>query len=864
MYENVDFKYNNFCIAPLVNTFASIDTTNTTAVLQIRNTSGAVQANYDLNPTLSQGLSVDSLVYVGPVNTSTLADGMPFFTLEHVSSSSCSIKRWEMNDTFNRLDLVQTLNISNHENYNFDCYSMSIEHYTTEFSYAEGPATGHIEVDSVIRLSIGDHIYLGPSTHASNMNAFEEVSISSISGTLLEIAPTASGVGSATEYYYNAGDPVTYYKDILLFSDVGMNNSTTKGTLYRLDSTTGTVSGTNTNGMYKDIIASCYGIPYYNTVGFIKTANLLYVDIDDYEVKKSVVLVNTESDDRTIVPTTDLEFTTTSVFRLQKKITLRDDVGEQHEHTWVNYNYHQDGVVPYVDNITMWAYPNILSNQEQTTIYVLVRDQYGNALSNITVYFDKVSGDSAGGYDDINKQAVTNIEGIASLTYTCGWSEPTLPDTCCEDIVLNAKAAGSNVFTGSEYVWGNISVQLKKKYIHVSPEGFIEQKIDSKEIDLTIIQLAVVAIEYVVHQWKNFSVPRGRDSQTDSGLRNLFLLKDFEEEINQTLLPDFEGTAPLVQLVKKEDDLQISQTYISRHLPYGHQDTVEVNQFRFLVDALPLFWSEKNSIDTDIWIKLAPFGFDLDQITLEFNVREVSHAGDTGFIDYANTEYITVLTFDAGGGLLGLDITVNPPTNFHHNGVVYVFITVYDKATPTNKITIDYWFKLLADYKAPFIINEWPGREALDVPVDTDIHFDIMDYGVGVDIDTLEFYVNNRLKTTVTTTISGGYHVHFDATKNYHYGQTTEITVRAKDASDQENYLFDTYRFHCIGSSGPWFDPQSFVPEDCKSAVYRKLGEITLNVYDINDTGLDKDSITLDIDKKTRLTTITPIMLRIE
>ncbi len=108
-YENIEFNFNNFCIGALIDTYCSIDTTNATAVMQVKTNTGQNQGNYDLTPTITQGVSVNSLEYPGPRSTSTHADGMPFWTLERNSSTQCTIKQWELNDTLNRLDLIKTI-----------------------------------------------------------------------------------------------------------------------------------------------------------------------------------------------------------------------------------------------------------------------------------------------------------------------------------------------------------------------------------------------------------------------------------------------------------------------------------------------------------------------------------------------------------------------------------------------------------------------------------------------------------------------------------------------------------------------------------------------------------------------------------
>ena len=103
MYENVEFNFNNFCIGALVDTYCSIDTTNAAAVMQVKTNTGQSQGNYTLTPTITQGVSVKSIEYIGPRSTSSHADGMPFWTLERSSSTQCVIRQWELNDTLNRI-----------------------------------------------------------------------------------------------------------------------------------------------------------------------------------------------------------------------------------------------------------------------------------------------------------------------------------------------------------------------------------------------------------------------------------------------------------------------------------------------------------------------------------------------------------------------------------------------------------------------------------------------------------------------------------------------------------------------------------------------------------------------------------------
>jgi hypothetical protein len=600
-------------------------------------------------------------------------------------------------------------------------------------------------------------------------------------------------------------------------------------------------------------------------LGYIKGRNILYLDISDYSLYKSAALTNYKADKVTTIDVYDVALTSTSIYRLQDRTMRRNDDGTKSDYAWATYNFHKDAVVQYTDTITMWADPAVVGNQESTTIYALVRNQYGAVLSGKTVHFDKISGDSAGSFDDPNKEATTSGNGIASIGYTTGWYDPGIADSCCEAIYLTSYTDGANVLTGSQYVWDAVELTLYKKFIG---DLVYMTQIDNEFSSVnTLEQLAAFNSYLYTQNLSRFQFPGGHwsgNSPPGDNTKILIQLATFSSDnLLEQLDNEFDSEVHLDQWKNKTDTGQLSQTYVSRHVSSGHQDTAEIAQFQFIIDAIPAFWSEKNPLDTDIWIKLAPYGYSLNQSTLVFRVKEMSYAGNTGWINYEGTSYITVNTWDAGGGLLGLDITVDPPQNFHHNAIVYVFIEVYDTAPTPNIIVIDYWFKIIPDFGIPYVTNEDPAREEEGVAVDTNISFDIMDVGVGVDIDNLEFYVNNRYKIPTTSGISGGYHVFFDPTEDFYYSQTVEITVKARDLSDNANEVYDMWRFYIADSDGPWIDPDSFIPKLCSKGVYRKQTPVAFSVYDINDTGIDESSVIVYIGGKERNVTLVPIIYRI-
>ena len=172
-YENVEFTYNNFCIGPQGGTFCSINTTNVSTTLQVKNSTGTLLHNYSVDPDLVQDVSIRSIEYLGPRNTNGFFDGAPFFTLEHNSSTQCTIRAWKFNSTTSTLekdyDIVTSTSGSNY----FDCHDMAIEYYHAGFDVATTTGTGRIKLDSIGSVVSGTELLLGPSTDVTNLNATE-------------------------------------------------------------------------------------------------------------------------------------------------------------------------------------------------------------------------------------------------------------------------------------------------------------------------------------------------------------------------------------------------------------------------------------------------------------------------------------------------------------------------------------------------------------------------------------------------------------------------------------------------------------------------------------------------------------------
>jgi len=870
VYENVRIPASpdcpNFCVCPRsTNEFCYVDHVNDLFRI-VRASDGAVQQTYTISSGIDQ---VVSLEYTGPRNLlgsfAQLGDELPFFTLEHISSTSCEIKWWKLNNTSNTLDWQKTITLSGS---NYDCYDMAVKHRETSFAANTTSGTGVIQLTSVSGVEIGDDLLLGPSSDGDNFSAFEYVTVTGVSGDYVYLDSSKPIYEYRTDHV-DGPDPITFWKYAYIFSDVGQTAETNKGSLYSVKIKDGTVLEVDNSGIYSGVRASAWSRKY-QSVGFVQDTSILYVNTDTCQIQKSQALTNIDDDDVTIIPVYDLVFDDVAIYRLQKATTRAAENGDKTTETWTTYNYQFDTIVPYTKSIIVSTVPDsIVLNAEQVTVKAIVRDQFGVGINLKTVTFS--DSPDFGAFTPIDGQAITNTSGVTSVVYTTNYYNPADAGTDTEDITINVKTTGGvDEITGDDNVWDRADLLFHKKFT-MELDGTVIQKptlsgswpTEGSDLYTQLYMTQVSGMEnaFYVKSLSKFQFPGGDWIVTgapNDNATSITQILDFSSEMKfDQLSSGVENELPVIQDKEQSNDLQISQLYISRHYSTGHKDNVNIAQFKFIEDAIPAFWSEKNPVNTNIYIHLLKYAFDLNQSTLVFKVREVSYAGDTGYVVVTPQ----TITSDGSGGL---HVTYDPPNDFHHNATIYVSIEIYDVAPIPNIILTDYWFKIIPDYRAPYIENEFPTREEENVNTDTNISFDVFDAGVGVDINSLEFYVNNRYKVPTITTISGGYHVSYNPTTDFYYGQTVEITVKVRDLSGYRNQLYDMWRFYCEGSTGPWIDPDSFYPRNCSKGTYRKLTGISANIYGINDTGIDQSSILVRIGGKTRDVTITPIIYRID
>jgi hypothetical protein len=278
---------------------------------------------------------------------------------------------------------------------------------------------------------------------------------------------------------------------------------------------------------------------------------------------------------------------------------------------------------------------------------------------------------------------------------------------------------------------------------------------------------------------------------------------------------------------------------------------VTVNQYDFIVSASPVPFSYKNPIDSDVWIKLGNYTYPLASGTTVLTLNgEVKTPLD-------------IIPFYTGLG--GFTAQWNNNEVFEYDSQVDVRWTVYDEASPANKIEFIYWFRTVGDFTGPRASNESPQDNATNVSVSTCIEFTVRDYETGVNINTLELYVNNVSIPHTSLTISevstsDGYKIVYCPVEKFLYGDDVAVSIYVKDLATEPNYLFHVYSFRTEYSTPPRVVGQD--PSPCIGYVPID-SDVSVDVVD-GGHGLDKDSIDMGVEDKMVQPRKLPIIYREE
>jgi hypothetical protein len=941
-HENIRIQQPNFCLGPQSGTICTVDTTNPQTVLRIKNTSGATVADYSFSSNILN--SNVRLEYAGPRNLPSMLNDLTFFTFEKVSNNSCIIKRWMTRVSSSELLLKEQIVKNSTGNERYNGIDFAVEYYTRAFSRPNS-YYNYLDMDSTTNVKNGTRLFIGPSTDTDNLGASEVAVVSHI---IDYIGGKRVYLTAPLKYQYVIGDPISFYCFVYLYSADGYAGDPNKGALYKFDAYSWSTVSISAKSFYKRV-NSCRWCPMAGSIASIINTNMLFVSpYNSYQNWRSMFLSNVTSDTVNHFTVYDVIFDEYNIYKLQRYITLKNDEGIKETFNWDDYNFQQDTLLPYTNNVNLKLDQSVVIGQYQNVdIFAQVRDQFHVGLRDVNLSFYK-EGDLGALFYPLSGNVITDSNGDASINYRSG-SEYVGHNK------ISVRATGSSNYTGSVYSWSTNNIL---SYPHADPViTSLWAKKDFSGSTRSIRQLRSTYQFYdgELHLWVSpylrikalsyFTSPGGNwgpsiklhpeyepdynqyytpshivatwlpmlyrgdgnhfDGPADGGNLGftsywapgggwpylydeepffigdrITLLEDFDAVSKIKSLTEFllypeggyeeDGFVPYVIIYQPDESGygQISQLKLIHHthwvdaMPYDELWAgVNLDQFIFVEDAVPSFWSEKNPIITNIWLRLRPFAFSLNFNSLRMWVREVSYISDSGY--YEITDELEITTFDAGGGTLGLEIFYNPPEDFLHGSLVYVRIEVYDEAYIPNFIYVSYWFKIIPDYKAPYILNMSPDMDETNVPVDTNIYLEIKDEGSGIDIGTLELLINSRRMSPDYLTIEEVsryyYKITYNPPENLYFNKDYKVSVKVSDISANKNALNTSYYFSTSDSSGVQIvDPN---PGVCKRGMKRFNDVSVIALSDGN--GVDANSIRMQVYNKDVHPNIVPIIYRI-
>lgn len=360
-------------------------------------------------------------------------DGESFWTMENIdgtASNGFRIRRWVIENFV--MVLQQTFTFATNATDTFESGAMTVERYEGIIAANGAENTNLLNVtidndDGTIfdLLTPGTKLYLGPSTKSGFEGQFERVTVNSTTD------PNSVTLTGNKSVGFNAGDPLTFSKNIWFFNQHYLKQSGAGG-LYKVSALDGSILTRDQGGAYKDVEAAAFH-NVQNFTGtlasnnghyllFIRTSNLLFIDPNDANlpVALSAVQNNINAAATEVFVVYDLGIEGDTIFRLQLKFNINGS-----ESTETNYNYQLATFRPFPTAIALTANPAIIvaGNAVSTsTIEATVTDQYAlpyvkSPAAQITF---GISGGGTGSAISPSTATPLNSLGQATATYTSG------------------------------------------------------------------------------------------------------------------------------------------------------------------------------------------------------------------------------------------------------------------------------------------------------------------------------------------------------------------------------------------------------------------------------------------------------------
>jgi len=292
--------------------------------------------------------------------TSLEHDGINFWSMQDITAgASVSIKRWHLEN--NIVELKDTFNFTP----NFDSDAFTVEHYHDTLASGVTVSGTVIYLNNYTSVvSSGIVITLGPNSS----NQYEEVNVSTVSGSSIILV-------SGTQNSYDLGDNVNFYNNLWIFNNYGT------GALHKINAYTGINLNTYNDVEYDNIRACTFT---QASLVYVKSTNLKFLNVNTMNLSGVMTIDNLRANQVTEIIVYDLVISGNNIYRLQKEATYYGV-----DYPWSFYNYVLSTSRPFLDTVSISAYPVILpaNSVNITKITMLVDDQYGDGTYYTPVFF---------------------------------------------------------------------------------------------------------------------------------------------------------------------------------------------------------------------------------------------------------------------------------------------------------------------------------------------------------------------------------------------------------------------------------------------------------------------------------------------
>jgi uncharacterized protein affecting Mg2+/Co2+ transport len=782
-FNNARLDYQNFTFGPDAGRIYSID--HITGTLIVKNDpAGNLDTPVSLITTIPLNTAITSEV-------KTLQyDGFYFWTQRDIGGSSpigTLIEKWAFNYTGTVLNKQfgpgSEISIVDTASEKFRSEAMAIHTLSRTFSLPFGAGVSTITLDDTSLIEIGDSLYLGPN----GADEREEVTVLSVLGNDVNLV-------SPTQYAYTSGQTVTVRKSMWMFNNRN-GLEPFKGQLRQYSTYNGGLISSSTGNEWKDVTAStCYNGDLY----YIRdTQFLVFRPLGlDAGYQNSGIVNNTESNNNTLIKVYDISINNAALSKLQLSLTEFNTFTKEFDDilsTDGKYQIEREFFAPKVKSITAIRNARSIAFGESIEIplTIEIRDQFNIPVFGRSV---TVTDDNATGYIKVGEESfVTDSQGQGQTTYVTGAGlEAANPLITAVDVITDLR--------------GNFITQQVDKEESITQTEQVKTESTSTSIDQQVAESVFYVDQSLV-------------------LESSFLMEQLIPSTTTTQLQQLKPTVntPLVQVLRASGIVPIIQEP-------SLQTTTTLNQYIFLIFAIPEPYSKKNDPTTNILVRLVGFGsLNLNPSTLSFKVNGIEVASQVSITAFAG----------------GLELEYDPSLDFPYGSRVTVEISIQDDGVPPNTVTTAYYFDIIEDFRKPVITQLFPPDESINNDPETEIFAIIEDTETGIDETSIEMYVEGRLvEHTLTELSESSVKVSFTPTCKFPYESSITASVKVDDNSG--NRLIETWTFYVQQSPGVLFIDK--VPSNCQVLVPIDT-DLCSEVFGLEE-GVHIGSLTFDINGK--------------